>query len=271
MIRTISVTASDGVATAARVAGSSGRALVFIHGVGSTAAIWDAQLQVFGDTYRCYAIELRGNGVPKPEPDPDAITRAGYARDVRAVMDCAGIDEFAIVGCSLGGVVAFELWRQVPERISALAIVGSFARYPDSSTYVERVTAAVKAAGSMRTFAQDRAAVLGLTPERMHATIEQMASKEIASYIAATQATWTGDYRADLPSIAVPTWVTLGERDSIAPLVLSREIAEGIRGAHLSVIQGAGHVANADAPEVFNEALAAFLRRASIGVSSGRW
>ena len=259
MIETLSLQAPDGAHTGARHAGTHGPALVFVHGVGSTAAIWDTQLAAFAPAHRCYAIELRGNGVPKPEPDPGAITRRGYAHDVLAVADAAGIDRFTLVGCSLGGVVAFELWSFAPERIAAMVIVGSFAAYPNAQAYADGVASAVRAAGDMATFANERAARLGLPPERLRETLEQMACKDVNSYLAATQATWTGDYRALLPTIDVPVLVSCGERDTIAPLPLSQEIAAGIPGARLHEVPGAGHVANADAPGAFNAMLEAFL------------
>ena len=86
------------------------KALVFVHGVGSTAAIWDHQLEAFGDDRVCAAIELRGNGACKPDPDPSLITREGFAEDVLTVADALQRERFTLVGCSLGGVVAFELW-----------------------------------------------------------------------------------------------------------------------------------------------------------------
>ena len=264
MIDTMRVKAPDGVSSAARVAGTKGPALVFVHGVGSTAAIWDSQLAAFSKTNRCFAIELRGNGVPKPEPDPALITREGYVADVLAIMDSVRISRFTLVGCSLGGVVGFELWKRVPQRIAALTIVGSFARYPDAQAYADGVKNGAKLAGDMRTFARERAGKLGLPPDRMSETLDQMACKALPSYLAATQATWTGDYRALLPTIAVPTWVVCGENDKVAPLALSREIADAIPGATLSVIPGAGHVTNADAPKIFNDGLREFLLRAKI-------
>lgn len=261
MIDTLSRTCPDGAVTAARYRGTSGPALLFVHGVGSTAAIWDVQLDAFGDAYRAAAIELRGNGVP-PDPPPESITRAGYASDVLTIADALGIERFTLVGCSLGGVVAFELWSRAPERIESMVIVGSFARYPNARAYADGVAEAVKAAGSMPAFAEARAAKLGLPPERLRETVEQMAAKSVPSYLAATEATWTGDYRAVLPTIDVPVLVCCGERDTVAPLALSREIAEGIPGAVLSEIPGAGHVANADAPDTFNAMLRKFLDRA---------
>ncbi|HTX60257.1 MAG TPA: alpha/beta fold hydrolase, partial [Verrucomicrobiae bacterium] len=258
VIASLGATAADGVATGARTAGSHGPALFFVHGVGSTAAIWDRQLEAFAGGYRCFAIELRGNGA-LADPPPEAISRAGYALDVLAVADAAGAERFTIVGCSLGGVVAFELLASAPQRVEAAVFVGSFARYPNAQAYADGIAAAVREAGDMRTFARARAAKLALPPERERETIEQMACKSLPCYLAATQATWTGDYRELLPRIAVPALVACGENDAVAPPELSREIAGGIPGASFVAIEGAGHVANADAPERFNAVLRAFL------------
>lgn len=253
-------TASDGVATEALVSGKSGEPVIFVHGVGSTAAIWDAQLRAFADSHRCFAVELRGNGAG-PDPDPLRITREGYAGDVLAIADAAGLERFHFVGCSLGGVIAFELWKHHRDRITSLTLAGSFARYPDGQTYAGNVAEAARAAGSMEAFARQRAAKLGLPPQRLAETIEQMAAKSLPCYLAAIDATWTGDYRDILPSISVPTLVISGARDAIVPIDLSREIAKAIPGAQLEVLENAGHVSNADDPQAFNALLRNFLLR----------
>ncbi len=259
MIETVRVIAADGAATGARCAGDAGSALVFVHGVGSTAAIWDPQLDAFAGGYRCVAIELRGNGVLHPDPDPGLISRGGFADDVLAVASARGIERFTLIGCSLGGVVAFELWTRAPERFNAMVIADSFAYYPNGQAYADGVAATVRETGTMRAFAELRAAKLGLPPERMRVTIEQMACKSVPSYIASTQATWTGDYRDLLPAIDVPVQVLCGERDTVAPRELSEEIARTIPGARFAIVENAGHVSNADAPERFNALLREFL------------
>ena len=244
----------------ARASGARGEAVLFVHGVGSTAAIWDYQLRAFADAYRCFAVELRGNGVPKPEPDPAEITRDGYVDDVLCVADAAGAERVHLVGCSLGGVVGFELWKRAPQRLRSLTFVGSFAWYPDADAYVRQVVDAVREAGTMERFAHERAKKLGMPPgTRTDETIAQMACKSVPSYVAATHATWTGEYRDLLPSIAVPTLVVCGERDTVAPPHFSQEIAGRIPGARLEILHDAGHVTNADAPERFNELLRAFF------------
>lgn len=233
--------------------------LIFVHGVGSTAAIWDAQLDAFGDEWSCAAIELRGNGAAKPDPDPSTINREGFAEDVLTVADALHAERFTLVGCSLGGVVAFELMRRVPERLERLVLLGTFARYPNAQAYADAIVRDVYAAGTMRVFGELRAAKLGLPPVRLRETVEQMACKSVECYVASTQATWTGDYRDVLPGIKVPVLVAYGEHDSIAPQALAEEIASGIAGARLASVPGAGHVANADAPQAFNELVREFL------------
>lgn len=244
----------------ARAAGSHGDAVIFVHGVGSTAAIWDYQLEPLSAQYRCFAVELRGNGVPKPEPPPELITREGFVDDVLAIADAAGAQRFHFVGCSLGGVVGFELWKRAPERVLSLTFVGSFAWYPDAEHYVANVIEAVTTAGTMERFAHERARKLGMPPgKRTDETIAQMACKTLDSYIASSRATWTGEYRDILPRITVPTLVICGEKDAVAPPKFSEEIAGQIPGAQLHVIENAGHVTNADTPDVFNELLLGFL------------
>lgn len=244
----------------ARASGNRGDVVIFVHGVGSTAAIWDYQLEAFKDEYRCFAVELRGNGVPKPEPPPAMITREGFVEDVLAVADAAGAEKFHYVGCSLGGVIGFELWKKVPQRIKTFTFVGSFAWYPNAQQYVENVIGSVRFAGTMENFARERAKRIGMPPgHRTDETISQMGCKIIESYIASTRATWTGEYRDILPTVTVPTLVICGERDTIAPPSFSAEIAAAIPGAHLEIIADAGHVTNADDPNRFNADLQSFL------------
>lgn len=247
----------------ARLAGprerGDGLPLLFVHGVGSTAAIWNYQLAAFGTDRLCAAIELRGNGAEKPDPDPSSITREGYAADVLATADALRIERFVLVGCSLGGVVAFELWRRAAERIGAMLLLGTFARYPDGDRYAEQICIQAREIGDMRKFGEERAGKLGLPRERLRETIEQYACKTVDCFLAATQATWTGDYRDLLPTIDVPALVAHGVRDLVAPQALSQEIASAIPGARLATIGGAGHVANADNPPAFNALLREFL------------
>ena len=69
------------------------------------------------------------------------------------------------------------------------------------------------------------------------------------------------DSRPDLPTIDVPTAVVVGDEDEITPLPLAQAMSEAIPNATLSIIPGAGHIANLEAPTAFESALRAWLRR----------
>ncbi len=236
--------------------------LLFVHGVGSTAAIWDYQLEPFGVDRLCAAVELRGNGTLKPDPDPATINRQAYAQDVVTVADALEAERFVLVGCSLGGAVAFELWRRARERIAAMVLVGAFARYPDGERYAEQICAQAREIGDMRAFGELRASKLGLPAARLRETVEQYGCKSVECFIASTRATWTGDYVDLLTNIDVPVLVVHGEHDVVAPAERSVEISSGIARAQLVELRGAGHVANADAPVAFNALVYGFLERA---------
>ena len=258
--------AGDGVACAARRAGGRGEAIVFVHGVGSNAQVWDGQLADFGNDYQCLAVDVRGNGVAPVPHDLGAITRAGFVRDVLAIADAAGVQRFHYVGCSMGGVIGFELWRTAPQRVQSLTLVDTFAAYPDGHAHAARIEAALAGVDSLKAFAEQRAQALlppNPDPARLAQTIDHMTRKSVAAYRAATQATWTGDYRSLLATIDVPALVVWGEFDNvITPRALSDELVRGIPGAKFALIAGAGHVASADQPAAFNAAVRNFYNGA---------
>ncbi|MER3467998.1 MAG: hypothetical protein C4312_05530 [Thermoflexus sp.] len=67
------------------------------------------------------------------------------------------------------------------------------------------------------------------------------------------------DRTALLPTIRVPTRILVGEEDVVTPPEVAQEMAAGIPGARLVQIPRAGHLANLEAPDAFNEAVRAFL------------
>ncbi|MBC5806576.1 MAG: hypothetical protein DLM53_04465 [Candidatus Eremiobacter antarcticus] len=264
---------SDGLRIAYAEAGA-GPEVVFLHGVGSTKDVWRAQLEHFSTTgMRCIAAEYRGYGdsdVPPPRSleaaaaDAQAISRAAFARDVLAVLDACGVSAAHFCGCSLGGVIALECYRQAPGRVRSLALVDTFAFYPGGVESMRERIDTLERLG-MTEFARTRArGVLrpDALPERVERVRAEMGSIPLDVYKAATRATWTGDYRALLPRITVPVLAIWGEHDTdVAPRALSEEIVALTKSASaLAVIADAGHVPNVDNPLAFNQALDGWWR-----------
>ncbi len=71
------------------------------------------------------------------------------------------------------------------------------------------------------------------------------------------------DSTADLATIDVPTAVIVGEADAITPLANAKAMHERIAHSTLTVIPDAGHLANIEAPEAFEKAMRAWLKRPS--------
>lgn len=238
-----------------------GDAIVFLHGVGSDKAVWDEQLTHFGGRrFRAVALDYPGYGesdLPSSEPD-----RAQIATYIFAALDELKVTTAHVVGLSMGGVVALEMWRQQPARLRSLVLADTFAKHTDADAILQRSLDGMTRLG-MRAFAEGRVDFVlqpQAAPELKMRVVENMARIDTRSYTWASRAVWTADYRADLPRINTPALVVVGEHDTLTPITLSEELRDGIRGARLRIIPAAGHLVNLDNPATFNDALAEFFQ-----------
>lgn len=96
-------------------------ALVLLNSIGTDMGLWDTTVPHLLPGFRLLRIDTRGHGASDvPDGDYDL---ASMAQDVLAVMDAAEIGSAAMAGVSLGGMIAMQLALDVPERVSALALV----------------------------------------------------------------------------------------------------------------------------------------------------
>jgi pimeloyl-ACP methyl ester carboxylesterase len=177
---------------------------------------------------------------------------------------------FALTGFSMGGYIAFELLRQAPERITALALLDTSAR-PDTPEQTEkRRTAMSQAEQGKYTLAIQQSFPNAVHPDHvanahlkaLHFRMAKANGPE--TYIRHQHAIIARpDSRPDLASIKIPTLVVVGEADAITVPEAAREMATGIPGAKLVVIPNAGHMALAEQPEVVTAAMVEWLCAAS--------
>ena len=116
--RTIDV---GGLTTRYFVAGS-GPPLVLLHGDGESAFDWSWTLPILARTHRVYAPDLPGSGENARKAD---VSLASLERFAASFLDAAGVGRAAVVGSSLGGLVALRLALSEPSRVSALVLVAS--------------------------------------------------------------------------------------------------------------------------------------------------
>jgi pimeloyl-ACP methyl ester carboxylesterase len=116
------VTTADGQSVSFVDHGGDGPAVVLLHSFLMDASMWAPQVAAFGDRYRLVAIDERGHG---DTPATGPFDHWDVARDVLAVLDSLGVDRAAVVGTSQGGFVALRTALLAPDRVSALALLGT--------------------------------------------------------------------------------------------------------------------------------------------------
>lgn len=173
---------------------------------------------------------------------------------------------FALAGLSMGGYVAFEVVRRAPERVVRLALLDTSAR-PDTPEQTARRRGLLELAQKGR--------FLGVTPRllpqllhpdhvRDHAianTVVQMArvvGRE--GFLAQQRAIMSRpDSRPDLARVRCPTLALGGRQDAVTPPDLLAEIAAGIPGARLVLIDRCGHLAPLEQPQAVTDAMIEWL------------
>lgn len=99
-----------------------GPAFVFLHGGGLNAHTWDVVCDLLRRDFRCLAIDLRGHGDSDWDPRGDYSLEA-HLTDLGAVVDALALDQFALVGMSLGGIVALDYTATNPDHVAGLVLV----------------------------------------------------------------------------------------------------------------------------------------------------
>jgi 3-oxoadipate enol-lactonase/4-carboxymuconolactone decarboxylase len=218
--------------------------------LGTSLAIWDAQVPSLARTHRVVRYDLPGHG-----DSPAQLVRAGatvgdLGRLVLELADSLGIEMFAYAGVSLGGAVGTWLAVNHPGRVSSLALLCTSAWFGEPAGWRERATL-VRAKGTDPV--ADSAAGRWFTPEfagepAAEALVADVRAADAEAYAACCDALAAFDLRAELPKITAPTIVIAGREDPATPPAHARELADGIPGASLTEVAHASHLANVERP-----------------------
>lgn len=244
----------------------SGPAVILLHGFPLCRAMWQPQLKALsGVGFRVIAPDLRGFGRSPLPPGP--VSMDAYADDIIALMDDLGLGRAAVVGMSMGGYVLFNLLERYPRRLAGAVFLVTRAAADDAAGK-ERRSALARQVEEGRPQAVVEAFREILFASETLTESPQLVAR-VRGWLEATPAAGMiggllamrerRDALSLLPDIRVPALVLGAMEDRAVPAEHSRVIAEGIPGARLELLSGAGHLANLEVPNAVNALLLEFL------------
>lgn len=255
----------NGVSIAYEDTAGGGPAVVFVHGLGGSANGWLAQLEECRDRgWRGIAYDQRGAGRSDKPDGPYSVK--GWAEDLVGLLGALRVERTALVGHSVGCMVAQRAAVALGERTWALALCGgALAWRPEAApVFEERVRLA--RAGRMNEIAETVAAT-GLSercrrddPRLLGLMRELIASNESDAYAECAAATAPATM-SRLDELACPLLTFCGEHDPVTPPRVAGEIAAAAPRGETAVVEGAAHWCMLEDPARTNATLFAFLDR----------
>jgi pimeloyl-ACP methyl ester carboxylesterase len=227
--------------------------------------MWEPQMALAERGWRIIAPQLRG--MDGGASDSPATSMDDHAGDIIDLLDALHIEDAVIGGQSMGGYVAFALFRHAPRYFRGLILADtrSQADTPEGVEGRKRLLKTLKEKGPSAVADDMVPKLLGEHTRQQ----EPRMSDHVRSLILASSADAIGNAitalmtRPDstplLSSIHCPTLILVGEQDTLTPPALSEQMHRAIAGSELAVIAGAGHLSNLEQPASFNDALGRFL------------
>lgn len=197
------------------------------------------------------------------------ITGARQAWTFAERVIAAAPQRFALLGFSLGGIIALEIAAAVPERVAGLALLGSNARPLDDKVRADRRESAQSGMKrGLGAFVHDTLWASYVAPNALRNAALQTLIVDMAEETRPAEfeaqleiALTRGDARARLGALTMPSLVLAGEKDAICPPFMQSEMADALPDATLALVPDAGHFVLLEAPGRVAIEVAAWLDR----------
>ena len=241
--------------------------VVLVHGLGLNRAVWQWLEPVLAVRFRVVRYDLLGHGTSAP-PQGTPVLR-DLSRQLAGLLDHLGIAQAAIVGFSLGGMVARRFAQDLPNRVSALVCLHSPHRR--TSEAKAAILARVQQATVAGPAATIEAALLRWYTDATRAARADLMEMTRTWVLANDASVYPGLYRiladgieeivAPIPPIRLPALVLTADEDFGNGPEMSAAIAAEIDGARLVILKGLRHMALAEDPEAVNRPVMDFLTK----------
>ena len=225
--------------------------VLLIHAFPLDAGMWERQVRSLGDA-----------GWPVVAPSLPGFGDTAADRCLQAA-DAAGFERFVACGLSMGGYVAFELWRMARQRIAGLVLANtrSGADAPEAAQGRRALADRLDTEGNGFLVEQPPPLLSDQAPDELWEQVRGAIRAQPAASIGAAARGMAErmDSTPDLGAVDVPMLIVTSSLDTLIPAAVSAEMRDHHRDAGLVEIPGAGHLSNLEAPEAFDRTLLAFL------------
>jgi pimeloyl-ACP methyl ester carboxylesterase len=238
--------------------------VLLVHAFPLDARMWEGQAEwLRGLGWQVAAPSLPGFG---GTPDAGETMSMGAAADrCLQSLDAAGIERAVVCGLSIGGYVAFELWRMARQRVAGLVLANtrSGADSEQAADARRTLAARLRSEGNGFLVADPPPLLAAAGGEGRWPFVWELIADQPASAIAAAAEGMADrpDSTPDLGSIDVPALVLTSSADALIAADVSLEMVQHLPVVEAVTIEGAGHLSNLEAPQAFQEALGGFLSR----------
>ena len=243
--------------------------MLLLHAFPLDAGMWSAQLEALADRSALLAPDLPGfgrSGEVSAPPSLDALAQMIYEGSLER-----GVQQAVVVGCSMGGYLAFALVRVAPRFVRALALINTRAAADDEAGRAKRLALADRVEREGCGFLADEWPATALSSATVEnrpdvvARVRQMVTQATPQGVIAAQRAMAcrPDSSSLLQGISVPCTVVHGLDDPIIPAAEAQAMAASIKAATFTGIRAAGHLPSVEQPSLVNAALQELLERLS--------
>jgi len=238
--------------------------VIFAHGAQCDHSVWILQSRYLAHHgYGVLALDLPAHGRSEGPP----LASVGELADwITAVQDAAGVSEAALVGHSMGSLIALECAARRPDRVAKIALL--------ASAYPMKVSAELlQATKNNEPLAQDMVNIWSHLAYAQYPNNPGPGFWVIGENLRLMQRQTPGVMPVDFAAcnayaggaeaaakVSCPALFLLARRDSMTPVRAAQEFAKSVHGSKVVVIDGSGHNMMGEQPDAVLDTLLAFLK-----------
>lgn len=258
-----------------------GPPLVLIHGAWASHEWWRWQIPALSREYRVFSLDVRGHG--RSSALERAYSVEGFARDLEIFLQNVGVDECALIGWSMGGIISMQFCLDHPSLVKALILIATRGHWNPAMKprillqYFRSVldllmdfTRPRRYDRTGQSFALEKEKWIEKEAKKM---LSPTAPREVVdwvmtdlmqnprkNYLTIARSLWNWEAGDALKEINSPTLIMVGEDDLWTPPKFSHLMSSEIPNSRLMIVENTGHYLALERPELINAEMITFLK-----------